>query len=247
VKINSYVIRVATLALGLAVGRAAVMHGSTQDALIPREQADAILNELRQIRQLLEKQALPAAPTTAARGKLKIDGGYSLGAENAPLTMVEFGDYECPFCRQFQTTTFEEIRKKYIDTGKVRFISRNLPIDGHPNAMPAAQAALCAGDQGQFWKMHDLLYANKLTQADILADAHSLHVDMPAFQDCLDSGKHQPDIAKDLQDASLLQINGTPSFLVGKTTPDGVNGYVLIGALPFAVFEAKLKESEAAQ
>src|ERR1035438_631380 len=101
-----------------------------QDAPLTREQGDAILNELKAIRQLLEKGVRPeaAAPATQAAGapitaKLKIEGGYSLGAKDAPLTMVEFTDYQCPFCRQFHQSTFPDIRKKYIDTGKVRFVS----------------------------------------------------------------------------------------------------------------------------
>jgi protein-disulfide isomerase len=142
--------------------------------------------------------------------------------------------------------TFSEIRKKYIDTGKLRLIVRNMPLPMHSNAMRAAQAALCAGDQGQFWGMHDLLFssAENLAGEGILQSARKLPIDVPAFKSCLDGGKHIPDVLKDTQDAAALQLNGTPSFLIGRTTTEGVEGPILIGALPFAVFEAKLREFE---
>jgi protein-disulfide isomerase len=222
---------------------------ANEDATITRQQADAILDELRQIRHLLENQAHAAAPEPAppAKGSPKIDGGYSLGSKDAPLTMVEFTDYQCPFCRQFETATFGEIRKKYIDTGKLRFISLNMPLDMHPNAMQAAEAALCAGDQGEFWTMRDTLFraAGKLTKEDLLSYAQGLHLNMSEFGSCLETGKHKADIQKDLQKAASLRMNGTPSFLVGKTTPDGVDGYVIVGAQPFAAFYAKLEEIQA--
>lgn len=162
--------------------------------------------------------------------------------------MVEFTDYQCPFCRQFETATFGEIRKKYIDTGKLRFISLNMPLDIHPNALQAAEAVLCAGDQGEFWTMRDALRtASKLTQGDLLNYAQALHLKMSEFGSCLESGKHKADIQKDIQKATWLGMNGTPSFLVGKTTPDGVDGYIIVGAQPFAAFDAKLKEIQASK
>lgn len=234
-----------TAILTLALGASLAAEDRVKDG-ISHDQADDMLKELRQIRALLEKTGTPSGPAPVVRGKLKIDGKHALGSKDAPLTIVEFADYQCSFCRQFQSTTFAELRKKYIDTGKVRFIARNMPLDFHPNAKGAAEAAFCASDQGQFWKMHELLYsdANKLAVADVLAYARDLHLDMPAFQKCLESNQHKDDLARDMQDATMLQITGTPSFFIGKTLPDGVDGSVLIGAMPLANFEAKLKESE---
>lgn len=244
---TSYFFRLATLALAL-VGMLTADDKSKQgkQATITQAQAESILNELRQIRQLLEKQPPTAALTLVAKSKLKTNDRFSLGSKAAPLTIIEFADYECSFCRQFQATTFEEIKKKYIDTGKLRFISRTLPLNIHPNGIQAAHAVLCAGDQGQFWEMHSVLYSdvNKLTQTDIRSYAQVLNLDVTTFQNCLNSGRHNIEIANDLRDASLLQINGTPSFLVGKTTSEGVEGYMIMGAFPFSVFDAKLKEIE---
>src|SRR5580704_11010299 len=147
---------------GVAQDRPGATPDSTKDAGITREQGDEILNELRQIRQLLERQSktqTPApAPAPPLTGKLRLEGGYSLGSNDAPLTIVEFTDYQCPYCRQFESATLPDIRKKYIDTGKVRFVVRDFPlVTMHPDAMQAAEAAHCAGDQGQFLPMHDAL------------------------------------------------------------------------------------------
>ncbi len=225
-----------------------------KDSGITRQQADQILSELKAIRQLLENQNRPAGPSklppmpqVPQTGKLRVEGGYSLGASDAPVTIVEFTDYQCPFCRRFESTTFSEIRKKYIDTGKVRFVIRDFPlVEIHADAMQAAEAARCAGDQGQFWTMHDVLFsdASKLGKNGLIDSAKSLKLDVAAFQSCLESGKHKLEIQNDQQVASSLQINGTPSFVVGKTNGEEVSGAIVIGAQPFSVFETKLKEAE---
>ena len=215
---------------------------------ITRAQADAILNELRNIRQLLEKlsRQQAAAPEAEGKTKLKLEGSPMLGNKDAPLTMVEFTDYQCGFCQNFHLSTFPEIRKKYIDTGKLRFASRDLPLDFHTNAFRAAEAGRCAGDQGRFWEMRDLLVANanKLSAEEMLETAKGLRLDLAAFRACLDSGRHKDDIMKDVSEASALDINGTPSFIIGRTTAEGVAGDVLVGAQPLAAFEGKLKKFE---
>ena len=158
---------------------------SAQDTGITRQQADEIINELRQIRQLLEKQAKPAAPQEQqpTEAKINLDGAEMLGSKDAPLTIVEFTDYQCPFCQRFSLTTFPELKKNYIDTGKVRFYSRDMPLDFHANAMRAAQAARCAADQKQFWALRNIMGAHpdKLDMASLLADASDLKMDVPRF------------------------------------------------------------------
>jgi protein-disulfide isomerase len=180
---------------------------------------------------------------------MKVDGDYFLGSKNAPLTMVEFTDYQCSFCRQFHITTFPEIRKEYIDTGKMRFISRDLPLGFHQNAPRAALAARCAGDQDQYWAMRDVLInnANKLGPDDINGYAQGLKLDLTRFRGCIDTAKYQESVGKDRAAAASLGVEGTPTFLIGRTTPEGVDGELIVGALPFAVFDTKLKELEAAK
>ncbi|MGE5569481.1 MAG: DsbA family protein [Rhodospirillales bacterium] len=231
------------LALGLLLPGPAPAQSEEQG--ITRQQADAILNELRQIRQLLEKQARPA-PSGESEGsvKLKITDGNWLGKKDAPVTLVEFTDYQCSFCQRFHLATFPEIRKRYIDTGKVRFLSRDFPLQFHGNAFRAAEAARCAGDQGQFWKMRDVLVANpnRLSENDLLAHAQGLGLKMEPFKECLTTGKHRAEVQKDIDEALALKVSGTPSFIVGRTTPEGVEGVFLVGAHPFESFEQKLRE-----
>lgn len=219
-----------------------------EDAGITRRQADDILNELRQIRLLLENQQ--KAPKSAQGAPamepmtMKIDAGPFLGSADAPLTLVEFSDYQCPFCKQFHTATFDQLRKEYIDKGKLRFISRDLPLEMHSSAGRAAQAARCAGDQGRFWQMRDLLIANagNLGPGALLDYAHSLSLDAAKFSGCLESGQHKSEVQKDADLANSLGIIATPTFILGRTTADGVDGIKFLGALPYPAFESKVKE-----
>jgi len=221
---------------------------SAQDSGITKQQADEIIKELREIRQLLEKQAKPAAqePEKPAQAKINLSGAQMLGSKDAPLTIVEFTDYQCPFCQRFHLTTFPEIKKQYIDTGKARFYSRDMPLDFHANAMRAAQAARCAADQNQFWGLRSVMGANpdKLDMKSILADAADLKMDVPAFQKCVESEKYKNAVQSDVMEAMKIGATGTPSFVVGKSTPDGVDGELMIGAMPFGMFDEKLKSFE---
>jgi protein-disulfide isomerase len=234
---------------GLAEDRAALAENGARNSGVTGKQADDMLNELRGIRQLLERLTKPGTPEPSAprTGKLKLDGGFSLGSSDAPVTMVEFTDYQCSFCRRFHSATLAEIRGKYIDTGKVRLVVRDFPLDMHADAMQAAEAAHCAGDQGKFWAMHDALFSGpgKLGHTDLIDYAEALKLDVGTFRSCLESGKHKPEIQNDMQAASSLQIGGTPAFLIGKTTGGEVTGAIVIGAQPFGVFEAKFKEAGA--
>ena len=219
--------------------------GATKDQGITREQADQILNELRQIRQLLEKQqAKQPAEEQPVRARLNLDGFQMLGKKDAPLTIVEFTDYQCPYCRQFHVTTYAELKKNYIDTGKVRFYSRDLPLDFHENAMRAAQAARCAADQGKFWQLRDIMGANpdKLDMPNLVGSAAGLKMDVAAFRSCVESEKYKNAIQTDVMEAMKIGANGTPTFVVGKSTADGVDGELVVGALPYPAFDQKLKE-----
>jgi protein-disulfide isomerase len=218
------------------------------DKGLTREQGDEILKELRQIRELLEKQgasAPPAAPgqQQITKANVSIEGAYTMGSKDAPLTMVEFTDFQCPFCQRFHVQTFADLKKNYIDTGKLRFVSRDLPLDFHPNALQAAQAGRCAGEQGQFWAMRDRMNANpeKLDMASLAEYALDLKLNVANFRSCIDSGKYKNAIRSDSQTAEKIGANGTPSFVLGKSTPDGVDGELIIGALPYEVFDQKLK------
>jgi protein-disulfide isomerase len=212
-----------------------------------RQQGEQILQELRQIRQLLEKQAKPAGPQEEVPTKAKIadlSGVAMLGSAAAPITIVEFTDYQCPYCQRFHVTTFAELKKAYIDTGKVRFFSKDMPLDFHPNAMRAAMAARCAGDQGKFWELRDTMAANpnSLDMEHIVGFATGLKMDAAALRLCIDSDKYKERVQTDVLDAMKLGANGTPTFIVGKSVGNGVDGELVVGAMPFQMFDLKLKE-----
>ncbi len=233
---------------GLAL---AIMPHLSAETGITRKQADEILKELRQIRQLLEKPAGPAVsiPSPEPREEAPVHATISvadrpfLGSKDAPITIVEFTDYQCPFCRRFHMSTFNELKANYIDKGKVRFYSKDLPLDFHANALVAAQAARCAGDQGLFWKLREIMSTNAgtLEMPNIVAWAKNLNLNADAFESCVESGKYKDAVQADAQEARRIGAEGTPAFVIGKSLPDGVDGEVLVGALPYGLFEQKLK------
>ena len=237
-------LRYATIA-ALPLALAAALGAQTQNEPgITRQQADEILNELRQIRQLLEKQARPAEPAKPTSIKLDLRSTPMLGSKDAPLTIVEFTDYQCPFCQRFHQQTYGELKKNYIDTGKVRFYSRDLPLDSlHPNATRAAQAARCAGDQGKFWDIREIMSAHpdQLDLNSLVADAQQLKLDVPKFQSCVESEKYKNEVQSDVLEAMKIGADGTPAFVIGKSTPEGVDGEMLVGAQPYAMFDMRLK------
>ena len=210
-----------------------------------QQQAEEMIRELRAMRMILEKlvqpqQQAPPQPQTAKVTNLK---GHAMGRADAPLTMVEFTDLQCPFCRQFTLTAFDEIKRNWIDTGKLRFISRDFPLDFHAQAMPAARAARCAGEQGKFWEMRLALVrnANLLTPAYIAKTGADLKLDTTAFAACSASTKYDAEIQAEMQEGLKIPVTGTPTFILGRTTATGIEGPVLVGALPYVQFDAKLR------
>lgn len=237
-------------AAALPLFLAAALGAQTQNEPgITRQQADQILNELRQIRQLLEKQNRAAEPEPAkpSHATLDLRNAPMLGSKDAPITIVEFTDYQCPFCQRFHAMVFGDLKKNYIDTGKVRFFSRDLPLDSmHPNASRAAEAARCAGEQGQFWKIREIMsdHPDKLDMDSIVADAQQLKMDVPAFRTCVQNEKYKNEVQSDIMEAMKIGADGTPSFVIGKSTPNGVDGELMVGAQPYAVFQMRLNALE---
>ena len=223
--------------------------GQVADQGISRQQADQILQELRQIRQLLEKQARPAAaapqeePPTRAK-ITDLSGVSMLGKKDAPITIVEYTDYQCPYCQRFHVASFPEIKRNYIDTGKVRFFSKDLPLDFHPNAMRAAISARCAAEQNKFWELRDVMGQNpdKLDMDHIAGFADALKMDSKALRACVDSGKYKEQVQTDVLEAMKIGAKGTPTFVVGKSVGNGVDGDLVLGALPYQEFDKRLKD-----
>jgi protein-disulfide isomerase len=209
-----------------------------------QQQNEEIIKELRAIRQLLERLTQPQPSAEPTSAKITNLTGYTLGKADAPLTMVEFTDLQCPFCRQFVLSTFDQLKKDWIDTGKLRYISRDFPLDFHAQAMNAARAARCAGEQGKFWEMRLGLMrnANLLSPDYISKTADGMKLDMKSFTPCSASARFDAEIQAETAEGTRIGVSGTPTFVIGRTTPGGISGPILVGALPYSVFDAKLKE-----
>lgn len=216
---------------------------STGAASITQQQGTEILAELRATRGLLERltnsQATPSRSVT-----LTNRSGFELGSADAPLTMVEFVDLQCPFCREYATTVFEDIKKNWIDTGKLRYPTRDLPLDMHPHARNAARGARCSGEQGKFWDMHTRLLrnANLLSPEYIAKTADELGLDATSFSSCLASKRSDEAIERDIADAVKAGIRGTPTFVLGRSGGATLTGVLIVGAQPYSVFATKLNE-----
>jgi protein-disulfide isomerase len=182
-----------------------------------------------------------------------VDDDAVLGDSNAPVTIVEFSDYQCPYCRKFWTETFHQIKEQYIDTGKVKLVFRDLPLASlHPMAVKSAEAAECVREQGgdkAYFEYHDKVFAEQnlldsgnemgqvtktvtYTENDLKSWAQDLGYDIGS---CLDSGKYTSEVAKDFSDAQSAGFTGTPGF--------SINGVPLKGAYPFSEFQ-RIIESE---
>lgn len=159
------------------------------------------------------------------------------GNANAKVTIVEFSDFECPFCGKFYEETYPLILKNYVDTGKVKIVFRDFPLTSiHPNAQKAAEATECAAEQGKFWEMHDKLFENQdsLSVDDLKKYAADLKLNTATFNSCLDSGKMTAEVEKDAQEGMSYGVTGTPAFFI--------NGRLVSGAQEFSAFEAIIDE-----
>ncbi len=216
------------------------INGRIIGGLLPKTQffqiVDAVLAEA-------EGQALPegvVAPPPEPTPDLSFAPEIFavLGDVNAPVTIVEFSDYQCPFCLRYFQQTFEAIKQNFVDTGKVRYVFKDFPITQiHPQAPKAAESAECAGEQGRYWDMHDRLFQGQQAEWNQNPDALSifygyaeeLDLDMNAFRECVESGRYTDEVASDLNEGMRAGVTGTPTFFI--------NGQKIVGAQPYAVFE----------
>ena len=159
----------------------------------------------------------------------------ALGDPNAPVTIVEYTDYQCPFCQRYSQETMPQMITELIETGRVYYMLKDFPLDQiHPNARAAASAARCAGDQGSYWEMHDAIFNNQSAWADtaaaaVLTDiASNLGLDMDSYNTCIDGRKYDNAIQGNLEEGSRLGVRGTPAFFI--------DGYPISGAQPFEMF-----------
>lgn len=179
--------------------------------------------------------------------ELVTEGDPVLGDPNAPVTIVEFSDFQCPYCRLFWSQTYEQLKTEYIDTGLVRLVYRDYPLSFHPAAYQSAVAGQCAQEQGRFWEFHDVVYAEQEKQGqgtisygetELNAWAQQAGLDGELFAACLASGAHDARIDEAIAAGNRSGVTGTPTFFI--------NGRIVIGAQPFEVLqqviEAELEE-----
>jgi len=169
----------------------------------------------------------------------------AIGDPNAPVTIIEYSDFQCPFCGRFARETEPLLIRDYVETGKVRLIYRTFGDWIGPESLRAAEAAYCAGDQGKFWEFHDVLFYNQhgenqgaFSRERIDMMAQMLGLDMDAFGKCLDSHKYRQQAMQDLKDGQAAGVKGTPSFLV--IAPDGSQQFIE-GAQPYPRFQEAIE------
>ncbi len=200
----------------------------------------------QQQQQAANPTAVASSKSSVQRTPATVDDDPMLGSKTAPVTLIEFTDFQCPYCQRHFLQTFSSIKKDYVDTGKVRYVIRDYPLTIHPNAPKAAEAAGCADMQGKFWEMHDALFS-KLADWKGLSDpsatfkgyAKDIGLNASSFDACLDGDKRKPEITKDQSDGAASGITGTPGFwIIGKNN----QSQFISGAASYASFQKAFDE-----
>jgi protein-disulfide isomerase len=215
------------------------------------EQGELILQELKEIKILLQRtleSRTPVNPTPkpwreqANRIEVSIIDGIVIGQDDAPLTLVEFSDYQCPFCQRFFANTMPHLKTQYVDTGQLRLVVRDLPLAFHRQAKPAAIASRCAHAQNAFLPMREKLFieTQRQVEADFLAIAIELGLKPRRFSECMASNVITEIVESSVRDAQARGITGTPTFVLGATEEDYVEGIIIVGAQPFSSFKAQI-------
>jgi protein-disulfide isomerase len=216
---------------------------------LTKEQGEEILRELREIKALLKDgKAAPKPPAEPRILSIGVREAPSLGAADAPVVMVEFVDYQCGYCRRYHVSTFDSLRKRYVESGKVRYVVKDLPLPFHGQARGAALAARCVADLGgreAYWRMADALFINqaKLSAELIERLAGEQGVDPTRLGACAADKKTAERIDADVQEASRVGITGTPSFVIGTAKGDIVTGTLVVGAQAEANFSARIEDA----
>ncbi len=195
-----------------------------------------------------QPQATPPSPSKSLDVKGLLQGAAATeGKQNAPVVMIEYSDYQCPFCRSWFNGSKAQLDKEYIETGKVLFVYKDFPLSFHPMAPVYAEAARCAGDQKKYWEMHDKIFNEQekkgqgtvfdYTKDDVKKWAQDLSLNASSFNSCLDTGKYASAVQANEAEGAGVGVGGTPSFVIGKA--DGT-GKLIVGAQPYSVFKSAI-------
>ncbi|HKZ17344.1 MAG TPA: DsbA family protein [Geobacteraceae bacterium] len=239
------------LAVPMAAHAAEDVHALKNEVEMMRKDMDEIKRVLISILPVLVKNegvdgsqqvVPPQRVETPQSATVSIDGSPSMGKSDVPLVLVEFSDYECPFCARFNAEVLKQVKREYIDTGRLRLVYKDFPLPFHQNAMKASMAARCAGEEGRYWEMHDALLENQQNIGDVDGLVKRTGLNAATFNECMKSRKYENAVQMDLNDGRELGINGTPTFILGRLDASGkVTGNVIQGAMPYAVFKTKIE------
>jgi len=249
-------LKVGVLATIAAIAAALLLWPSSSRAGVEEEIAK-LRRELAEIKKdiaeiksilILRGRARSRRPSRSkVTAEVSVSGKPSLGRDDAPVTIVEFSDYQCPFCLRHFLNVLPIIKKEYIDTGKVRYVLRDFPIASlHPQAKKGHEAAHCAGEQNKYWEMHDTLFANSkdFSIPSLKRYAQGIGLDGDRFNNCLQSGKYASRIEKEIAEGTKAGVRGTPSFFIGPSGSGGkITGTMVRGAQPLARFRQVIENA----
>ena len=222
---------------------------SSDDLKKLREDVATLKNDLKTIqeqqREILKR--LNELEQAQRPDTVSVKGDPFLGDRGARVAMIEYGDFECPFCGKYMREVYPQIVANYVKTGKVKYYYRDLPLSMHPHAMPAALAARCAGEQGKYWQMHDSLFADQraLTEPDLESCGQALGLDVAKLGQCIASKKYADRVHKDMSEADEMGVDGTPTFLLGTIGPGGDVVKIekrVEGVAPYETMQSRLDE-----
>lgn len=243
----------------------ALIYRDLKNQQIRPEQINAITAELKSINLLLNTSnipnsqaashsinaipAIPATktPTAAFEEQVELtmtDKDIATGNLKSRLFILEYTDYQCPFCQKFHSSAFKSIEKDFIANGKVIYISRDFPLQNHTHAKTSAIAARCAEAQNKFWLYRDILFDNqaKLERNNLLDYAEKLDLDIKQFDRCLDNNSYAEAIDSDIKSAEAIGVNGTPTLILGKVDGKILRGVKISGALNYEIYKRRLEE-----
>lgn len=246
---NNNLLKGMVIAIAIATFFAGFTLGNNLDGPEPEITKEDIRALEEKIENLKPSTSSPQPAQTAQPNQpqiftISLDDDPFKGDPDAPVIIVEFSDFQCPFCSRFFQQTLSQIEDNYINTGKVKFVYRDLPLDSlHPNARPTHIAAECADEQGKFWEYHDILFLNQAKWKDLASEdlenslkkyAQVLGLDVPSFETCLSSDEIADEVNRDALEARSYGVSGTPTFFIG-TEKDGF--MKLVGAQPYSSFQ----------
>ena len=216
---------------------------------------EEVLKQLSEIRQELKtlqsevkglKDALsnkPVAQPSIRTGNIELSSSPFIGNKNAEIAIIEFSDYQCPYCKRHYSQTFPDIKKNYIDSNKVKYVMKQYPLGFHAKARGASIAALCVEKlkPGQYWKAHEAIFSGetKLATEDYIELAQTVGIKQSKFESCLNDSTVSQQVDSDMQQGESVGVSGTPAFYIGKiVNGEVVNGQLITGARPFSSFSS---------